>query len=379
MNKFEKAQAILQKINADGWLIICNEDSDVNSQFLLGVRSHARHYIFIAANGKHQILSAEMEANMIEKSLKTMGIKADVISYRSTEDLVPLLTSFVNKPRIALNFGENLLSSESTAYADYLRTGDYFSMQKLTPKTEFFSAAPLIYELRSVKSPEELKDLRNVCKITIEIIESVLNWIKIGMTEKEVEAKLHYEYLKLGRPAFESIVASGVHSADPHHNSSNKKIKSGVLLIDTGLQIKEMCSDITWTCWIDGKPTSDFLQAYQHLYESKIVANKYFTDETPNFLVAKKCREYLAEKGYDHEKLFFHGLGHSLGFETHDIGARISWKVPESYKLRENMVYTNEPGLYWSEKWGIRLEDDIIIGKEKCEQVTHVPKDPVII
>ncbi len=379
MNKFEKAQQILQEINGDGWLIVCNEDSDVNSRFMVGVESHARHYIFIAANGKHKILSVEMETNMIKKSLKTRGIKADVISYRSTEDLVSLLTSIVNKPRIALNFGEKLLSPKNTAYADYIRLGDFFSLQELTPKTEFFSAAPIIYALRSVKSQKELKDLRNVCKTTIEILETVPDWIKIGMTEREVKAKLEYEYLKVGRPSFESIVATGAHSADPHHNSSNKKIKPGVLLIDTGLQIDEMCSDVTWTYVFGEKPTNDFLQTYKHLYESKIVANKYLIDNTPNFFPAKKCREYLAEKGYDHEKLFFHGFGHSLGFESHDIGARISWKVPENYILRENMVYTNEPGLYWPKKWGIRLEDDIIIGKEKCEQVTYVPKDPILI
>jgi len=379
MNKFEKAQQILQDINGDGWLIICNEDSDVNSRFLLGVASHDRHYIYIAADGDHQIFAVEMEVNMIIQSLKKKGIKAKVTPYKSVEQLRSLLTLLVNKPRIALNFGENILTLESTAYADHISAGDYFSLKELSPNTEFFSAAPIIFELRSVKSKDELNDLRNVCKITIEILETVPDWIKIGMTENEIKAKLEYEYLKLGRSAFETIVATGAHSADPHHNSSKKKIERGVLLIDTGLQIDEMCSDITWTFWVNEKPSDEFIQAYSALYESKIIANKYYTSDTPNFLAAKKCREYLAENGYDHEKLFFHGLGHSLGFESHDIGPRINWKVHKNIKLRENMVYTNEPGLYWIGKWGIRLEDDIIIGKENCEQVTYVPKDPIVI
>jgi len=115
------------------------------------------------------------------------------------------------------------------------------------------------------------------------------------------------------------------------------------------------------------------------LYESKQVANKYYIDGTPSALPAQKCREYLAEKGYDHKKLFFHGLGHALGFEAHDVGPRISMALSGDSILKENMVHTNEPGLYWVGKWGIRLEDDIIIGKDKCEQVTYVPKDPIII
>ena len=140
-----------------------------------------------------------------------------------------------------------------------------------------------------------------------------------------------------------------------------------------------MCSDITWTFWVGPNPPEDFLNAYQAIYDAKIEAAKYYIDGVQNNMPAKKCREFLEKEGYDHKKLFFHGLGHSLGFETHDIGMPISWKVPDEYKLKKGMVYTNEPGLYWQEKWGIRLEDDIIIGKEKCEQVTNVPKEPIVI
>jgi Xaa-Pro aminopeptidase len=379
MNKFEKAQKLLKELNADGWLIICNEDSDIHSRFLLGVGSHARHYIYVAADGDHKVISVEMEAAMIDRSLKKKSVNSEVSFYRSLKELISLLTPIINKPRIALNFGESILKENGTPFADYIRFGDYFSLKELAPDTDFISAAPIIYELRSVKSLGELEDLRNVCKATTEILETVPDVVKIGMTEREVKAKIEYEYMKLGRPSFETIVGSGSHSADPHHNSSNKKIESGVLLIDTGLQIEEMCSDITWTFWVGKNPPKDFLDAYQALYDSKKIAHDYFIDGNPNYLPAIKCREFLTEKGYDHEKLFFHGYGHSLGFEAHDVGERVSWKTPETYILKENMVYTSEPGLYWKDKWGIRLEDDIIVGKKNCEQVTYNPKDPILI
>ena len=127
MNKFEKAQNILQEINGDGWLIICVEDSDINSRFMLGVASHARHYIFIAADGNHKVVAVEMEAPMIAHSLKSKGIKADVVSYNSMSELKTLLSSLINKPRIALNIGEDILSPDGTAYADQIRAGDFFS------------------------------------------------------------------------------------------------------------------------------------------------------------------------------------------------------------------------------------------------------------
>lgn len=377
MNIFEKAQGIIQDLDGDGWLIVCNEDSDVNSRFLLGVGSHARHYIYIAADGQHRVLAVEMEAPMIERSLKRRGVKAKVESYNSMKELVPKLKSIISKPRVALNFGENVLEEKGTQFADYLRVGDYFAVKELASQTEFFSAAPIIKGLRSIKSQEELNDLRSVCRATLEILEIVPDIFKKGMTENELKAEIEFRYMKLGKPSFPSIVGSGPHSADPHHNTSDKKIEEGVLLIDTGLQIDQMCSDITWTLWVGDKPSDDFLKAYNVLYESKEVANNYYIDNTPANLPAIKCREYLAEKGYDHEKLFFHGFGHSLGFEAHDIGPRVSWKVSDELLLKENMVYTNEPGLYWIDNWGVRLEDDVIIGKDKCEKVTYNHKAPI--
>ncbi|MFW9970477.1 MAG: M24 family metallopeptidase [Candidatus Odinarchaeota archaeon] len=379
MNKFEKAQKLLQDINADGWLIICNEDNDIHSRYLLGVSSHAVHAIYISATGKHKILPVVMEAHMIKNSLDNKGIDAEIIPFNSLSDFTEKLKLIVNKSTIALDFGENIFESQETSYADYIPHGTYLALKQMAPNTKFVSAAPIIYELRSVKSSEELKDLRNVCKATIELLETIPDIVKAGMTEREIMAKLEYEYSKLGKPSFPAIVGTGKHSANPHHNSSNEKVKSGPLLIDTGMQIDEMCSDITWTFWVGNKPLKEFIDAYKTLYGAKEIANKYYIDGTSCRLPSIKCREYITEKGYDHEKLFFHGLGHALDFEAHGVGPRISWKAPENTKLKENMVYTNEPGLYWVDKWGIRLEDDIIIGKEKCEQVTYCPKDPLLI
>ncbi|MFX1391711.1 MAG: M24 family metallopeptidase [Promethearchaeota archaeon] len=379
LNKFERAQEIIKELNVDGWLIISDESSDVHSHYLLGVQAPSRNYIYIAANGDHQVLAVEMEAPMIKRSLNNKGVKAKVESFSSLKDLIPKLKSILNKSCIALNYGADIFSEKSDIFADHLKVGDYFSIKKLAPDTEFISSAPIIYGLRSVKNQEELKDLRNVCNATLEILETLPDIIKKGMSENEVKAEIEYRYMKLGKPSFPAIVGTGAHSADPHHNTSNKKIEEGVLLIDTGLKIDQMCSDITWTLWVGKKPSDGFLKAYSALYESKEIANNYFIDGSPANLPAIKCRDCLKEKGFDHEKLFFHGFGHSLGFVAHDIGPRVSWKVSKKFKLKENMVYTNEPGLYWKGEWGVRLEDDIIIGKDKCEKLTYNHKDPLLI
>ena len=83
MNKFDKAQGILKELDGDGWLIICNEDSDVNSRFLLGVGSHAFHIIYVAADGRHKIFPTVMESNMIKNSLESKDIDAEILPYDS--------------------------------------------------------------------------------------------------------------------------------------------------------------------------------------------------------------------------------------------------------------------------------------------------------
>ena len=144
MNKFEKAQQILQDESLDAWLIIGYERNDINSPFMLGVEAPSLHCIYIAANGDHHIIAVQMEANMIKETLEKKGVKAKVTPYTSIKEFVSIFSSTVTKPRIALNYGENILSLESTAFADFLPVGQYFTLKKILPKTEFFSAAPII-------------------------------------------------------------------------------------------------------------------------------------------------------------------------------------------------------------------------------------------
>ncbi len=379
MNKIDQAQEELKNLEIDGWLIPCNEQSDIHSPFLLGVKVYARHYIFIDGKGTHKILSSRMEAPMIQKSLKRMKIKAEVKYYNSIPEIHTFLKETLNKKKVAVNYGENILNSGGSGYADYIKHGEFESLVQLCPEAEFISSADLIWNIRTIKTQEELQDLRETAKAQIEILEDLPNWVKIGMTEKQIQAKLEYKYRKLGESAFDAIVGSGANSADPHHNSSMKKIKKGCLLVDSGLKRDKMCSDITWTYWIGSEPPEDFNSAYNALLEAKNEADKYYIEGELPKTPALKCREKIQELGYDDKELFIHGLGHSLGYETHDIGIPISWRATAEIPLKKNMVYSNEPGLYWQGKWGIRLEDDLIIGSEKPEIVTYCPKDPIVI
>jgi Xaa-Pro aminopeptidase len=376
VNKFDKAASLLKEQGIDGWLISCNEDSDVHSAYFLGIKSHARHFILIDANGNHQVIAVLMEAPMIKKALDAMKANVTVRAFNKNEEMLAYIKELTAKPTIALNFGEDPLVT-GTSFADYLKAGELQSLQRLAPATRFVSAADLITGMRSVKTSGELDALRQAVKITLEIFEAIPKWVKVGMSEREVMARLHYEFFKAGEPSFEAIVASGDNTADPHHNSSDRKIKAGAFYVDAGLRRDQMCSDITWTYWIGGKPPQDFLDAYHVLYDAKKIANQHFRAGTSTTVPDQECRKHMESKGYDHKKLFIHGLGHAIGYEVHDIGPRVSSAAPKDAVFAANSVYSNEPGLYWPGKWGLRLEDDIIIKTGECEQVSYNPKDPI--
>ena len=379
MNLFQRAKEVLSEIGADGWLISCVEGNDIHSKFLLDVQIHIRHYIFISQKGIDVIITCPMEKPMAEKALKRMGVEAEVKAFTTGMDIPGILKDLIKDQTIALNFGENLFTPQSTAYAEFIPVGELRELQKVAPNAKFVSSAKIIYALRSIKSPSDIKELHEAAKINIEILEDLPNWVKIGMTENDVKRKLESKYMLHGEVGFPAIVANNANAADPHHGGSDKKIEKGVLLIDSGMKLKRMTTDITWTYWIGGEPTPEFLDVYHHIYEAKQASFKTIKPGVKANVPDQIIRKMFTENGYDHVKLYNHGLGHALGYVVHDVGVGLSTRMPDDVVLKEGMVITHEPGLYWQGKWGIRLEDDFVVTKDGIELFTYCPKDPLII
>ena len=98
------------------------------------------------------------------------------------------------------------------------------------------------------------------------MFKQVPSWKKhILVPQRLLKAKIEYEFMKLGKPAFESIIANNANAANPHYNTGPKKIEPGVLLIDLGLKTTNICSDLTWTYWVRRKPTENYSSISNHL------------------------------------------------------------------------------------------------------------------
>ncbi len=224
-----------------------------------------------------------------------------------------------------------------------------------------------------IKLLDEQKRMKKAAQITDIIFTSLLNhWSKF-VTEKDVEIHIRKQCLEHHvEPSFPPIVASGKHASNPHHHPSPTKLQKGFCVIDMGVRYKGYCSDMTRTVYI-GIPSTTEKNVYTHIQR---VQEQAVHACAPNVLIsdiARDCREHLGEQ---YNKYFTHALGHGLGTQVHEW-PRVS--IREDVKLKEGMVITIEPGVYLPNKWGIRIEDDILITKKGYTALTKSTTELVVV
>lgn len=232
----------------------------------------------------------------------------------------------------------------------------YRQLRKIK-KAKYADVSPIIYRLRATKTKKEIKNIRDACRITDRVMQECIKKIKSFKTEKEVEAFIK----KQGEVSFIPIVASGKNSAKPH-NKNTGRLGKGFCMIDLGIKNKGYCADMTRTIYI-GKPSKKEKEFYNLLLDTQKVIIKNLKAGT----TIKGIDSLIKKKLKKHYKNVLHAFGHSLGIEVHD---------PYDHKGRfsANTVFTVEPGIYFKNRFGIRIEDDVLITKNGCKALTKTPK-----
>ena len=269
------------------------------------------------------------------------------------------------------DFGITALGFEET----YLTVAEYNTYcEKLNTKLVPYNSA--VYDLRAVKEPWELDLMRKAQDITDAAFTEVLTKIKTGMTEKQLQAELIYCLLKHGGEglSFDPIVVSGPNTSLPHGVAGDRVIQAGdFVTMDFGVLYKGYCSDMTRTVAV-GYATEEM----QKVYETVLAAQKAGIAATragiPGKDVDAAARQVITDAGYG--AYFGHGYGHSLGMEVHESPS----PSPSGERImEENMIASAEPGIYLPGKFGVRIEDVVIFKENGCEDITHSPKNLIIV
>ena len=192
------------------------------------------------------------------------------------------------------------------------------------------------------------------------------------MSEYEVATELEYYMKKLGseRPAFTTIVASGVRGALPHGVATDKLINNGEFVtIDFGAVYKGYHSDITRTFCM-GTANDKQREIYDIVLHAQLLGLQEITPDKSGKEVDFPVRQYIKEAGYG--EFFSHGLGHGVGLEIHEL-PRLSPLSPTK-ALKENMIVTDEPGIYVPDFGGVRIEDTVLVTANGCQALTQSDK-----
>lgn len=235
-----------------------------------------------------------------------------------------------------------------------------------------FDTSLALDALRQVKDADEIALIRRACAIADGGFAHIIRYIQPGMTEMEVAAELEHYMRTLGseRPAFQTIIASGVRGSLPHGIASDKVIARGELVtMDFGAVCAGYHSDITRTICV-GRADARQREIYDAVLSAQMRALAALRPGVTGIEVDRIARDSLAEKNF--EQYFGHGLGHSLGLEIHEE-PRLS--KAGKHIMQPNMLITDEPGVYipgWS---GIRIEDTVLITADGSEPLTRAPKE----
>ena len=254
-------------------------------------------------------------------------------------------------------------------------------------------SAPLMHQIRSVKHEIELALMQKACNITEAGFRRILKFIRPNVMEYNIEAELMHEFLNNCSKgfAYTPIIASGKSACVLHYIENNKPCKDGdVILMDFGAEYANYASDLTRCVPVNGKFSDRQKEVYKSVLHVKNEASKLLTPGTMlneyHKAVGHLMEEQLVKlnllsmeeikKGDPnwpaYKKYFMHGTSHFIGLDTHDVGL---WTAP----IKENMVFTVEPGIYIPEEnIGIRLEDDIVVREsgEPFNLMQSIPIEP---
>lgn len=266
-------------------------------------------------------------------------------------------------------FCENVGFEED--YVTYSKYKGYMHLYKINNMQE---TEQVIEKQRMIKDEEEIEKITKACEITDKCFKHLLEFIKVGQTEKEIAIEIERFFKMNGADgnAFEPIVASGKNSSKPHAVPTDKKIDIGdPITIDFGCKYQGYCSDMTRTIFVGYVP-EEIKQIYNLVLKNQLQTEKELKEGANIKVISRMVENDFKLNGYD----LVHSLGHGVGLDIHEYpylhGKNDSF-------LKEKMVVTNEPGIYIPGKFGVRIEDTVLITKSGSTNLTKSDKNYIVI
>ncbi|HVB64021.1 MAG TPA: Xaa-Pro peptidase family protein [Nitrolancea sp.] len=358
VQRVQRAQQLMEEAGID--LLMIGPSSDF--RFLTGHAAHLSERLtalLLPWNGRGTIVVPRLEAPLIQH----LTDRFDLAIWDETESPTERVAAVARQTH-----------TESVAVNDQLWSGFLLRLQKLLPTASFENGNDILSRLRAVKDEAELALLREASRRTDAAWEDFCaNEHVIGRTELEVAERLKALMAKHGMPtvAF-CIVASGPNSASPHHHLSDRVIQSGdPLVFDFGGIYEGYFSDITRTP-VAGQPSPEYVKIYTIVREAQQAAFESIKPGVACQEVDRAARRVITEAGYG--EYFIHRLGHGIGLTGHEDPYLVEGNQEP---MQPGMVFSDEPGIYIPGKFGVRIEDTVVVTATGAERYNFVTRDIV--
>ena len=334
--------------------------SDINRRYFTGMKSSAGT-LLVFRDAAYLIV----DFRYIEKAQKTVTDCDVILQGRLYEQLLELMKKH----------GAKTAAIES----DTVTVSQLADMKKRLADVEIISddrLSTVIKNMRIIKTADEIEKIKAAQLIAEKAFDEVLNFIKPGVTEKEIALTLDFYMLRNGAEAlsFDTIALSGKNTSLPHGVPSDKKVCGGeFVLMDYGAVVDGYHSDMTRTVCV-GSPSEKMTEIYNIVLKAQEESLNGAKSGMEAKQLDKIARDIIASAGYGEN--FGHSLGHGVGMEIHEAP---NASPSSDGILRENMVVTVEPGIYIPDEFGVRIEDFIVIKHENSLNLTSCNKKLICI
>ena len=305
------------------------------------------------------------DSRYIEAAQQAAPSSVRVQMYDRAHPLLSLLRSALAEAGV-----QKLGAEEAT-----LSYGRYLALEKQLG-LPLLPAQDLLRTLRASKSPEEIRSMIRAQRISEAALEETLAILRPGMTEKEVAAELVYRMLRHGSEgnSFDPIVVTGKNTSLPHGVPGDTVIREGdFVTMDFGSLKDGYCSDMTRTVAV-GRATEEMRSVYGIVLEAQLAGIAAARAGIPGKEIDAAARRVITEAGYG--SCFGHGFGHSLGLDIHEAP---NLNPSGEAIMPEGAVTSAEPGIYLPGKFGVRIEDVMILRADGAEVITRAPKAELLV
>jgi Xaa-Pro aminopeptidase/Xaa-Pro dipeptidase len=352
----ERRSTILQHARKVGCNVVAAFEPE-NVFYLTGFWGEA---IAVCTETGTKLVAPKLEYGRAEKT----SIDCEVVPTERGNELVSTFVSLIKNYKACTD-----CSDYSTVESIRRQGGD------ISVNTDPF------FQTRKVKDESEVKVIAKASRILDKLYEICKDEIRAGLSERDLQAKLIYEAMKMGAnpTSYKStlnplIIAGGPNGALPHAEVTGRKFRKGdMMVVDLTLRHGGYIADATRTFCL-GSPTGEMKKVYAIVQESQKAGLDAARAGATCGQVDAACRDLIAGRGY--EKLFIHSTGHGIGLDVHEP----PWlRAKNGEVLQPNMAVTVEPGIYLENKFGVRIEDSIVVRSGRPQVLNRFTKDLVVL